>query len=165
MKGGVKWARLMPKLRSGASGRPGPSRQGTLSCTPLHRWHSRGSPRPRPEVGGGGLGAAATWPVSQTLRGGTGWEPCRGVLPTSQAPTAGPLLMVGFLGLSAPSPTLLVSLKHSFLPGVCCLLIHPRWLASGAGSAHQSSHPLLGPPPGRATLAPCPHEASPEGAF
>lgn len=28
----------------------------------------------------------------------------------------------------------------SFPPTVCCILVHPRWVASGAGSAHQSSH-------------------------
>lgn len=130
-----------------------------------------------------------TWPVGQALRGVASQEPCCRVLPVCQGPTAGPLLIVVFLGLCALSPTLppwpppafchlsapfplamLVSLKHSFLPRVCRILVHPRWAASGAGSAHQSNHCHRGGigwgrTPARPPLAPCPHEASLKGAF
>lgn len=114
----MKWARPMPKPRSGASGKPGPSRQGTLSCTPLHRWHSRGSPRPRPKPAG------MRW-------GGVGWGAggCSGLASGSSTQRHRQL------GALLQSPTRVPGPHHRSpadrgLPWAMCTLTHSATLAS-----------------------------------
>ena len=128
------------------------------SCTPLHRWQSRGR-MPQAwacELGGwGGLrlqGLGQRTKHSETM---PSWEPCCPGPHRMSLADGGPPRAVCRLARSAalasaqppspsrPFPQPCLSASRTLIPSHCLLhLTHPPWAASGAGRAHQSEHPV-----------------------
>lgn len=149
---------------SGAGGRPGPSTRGGSPPGPKHptqvaEQRARRSPWPRPASSrwGGGPQAARHGQSFKYSEMRPRRQPCHQVPLVSQAPTVCPLLSVNPQGHPhTPLPTLLPwplpALSHPpapscqpglwphtlpFLSIVFYIRVHPRWVASGAGSTHQ----------------------------